>query len=83
MRLSLRTAVLTVVLAGGAASIAAAQGAPTATVDSLRRTVAALTGRLDSLEAGHLPRCPAAQPQRSGSPPATPRWIRSPPPSRC
>ena len=64
MRLSLRTAVLTVALLGGAASIAAAQGAPTATVDSLRRTVAALTARLDSLEAGHCPTAPLPAPAK-------------------
>ena len=62
MRLSLRTAVLTVTLLGGAASVATAQGAPTATVDSLRRTVAALTSRLDSLETGHCPAAPLPSP---------------------
>ena len=61
MRLSFRTAVLTVALAGGAASIAAAQGAPTATVDSLRRTVAALTSPARFARGRPLPRCPAAR----------------------
>ena len=64
MRLSLRTAVLTVTLLGGAASVATAQGAPTATVDSLRRTVAALTSRLDSLDAGHCPTAPLPSPAK-------------------
>ncbi|TFG46460.1 MAG: hypothetical protein E4H41_02195 [Gemmatimonadales bacterium] len=59
MRSLLRLAVLTTTMLGGTASVAAAQGVPTGTVDSLRRTVTALTARLDSLDAGH---CPAAPP---------------------
>jgi len=58
MRLLLRTAVLTAALLGIVASGAAAQGTPTATVDSLRRTVTALTARLDSAETGHCPTAP-------------------------
>ena len=58
MRLSLRRAVLITTLLGSTSSIAAAQGAPTATVDSLRRTVLVLTARLDSAEVGHCPTAP-------------------------
>ncbi|HOX19896.1 MAG TPA: hypothetical protein PLI70_03110 [Gemmatimonadales bacterium] len=64
MRLSLRTAVLTVALLGGAASVATAQGAPAATVDSLRRTVAALSARLDSVEANLCPAAPLPSPAK-------------------
>jgi len=58
MRPLLRTAVVMAALTGAAASGAAAQVPSAATVDSLRRTVTALTARLDSAEAGHCPATP-------------------------
>jgi hypothetical protein len=62
MRLLLRTALVTAALLGLAVSGAVAQGTPTATVDSLRRTVAALNARLDSVEAGRCPAAPLPRP---------------------
>ena len=59
MRSSIRTAAVTVALLGTIVSGAHAQGATTATVDSLKRTVQTLTARLDSAEAGHCPAGPA------------------------
>jgi hypothetical protein len=57
MRSLFRSAVVITLLAGSMAADAAAQVPASATVDSVRRTVLALTARLDSLDAG---RCPAA-----------------------
>jgi len=65
MRSSIRTAAVTATLLGVIAAGAHAQGVSTPTVDALRRTVAALATRLDSLEAGHCPAAPLP-------PPATP-----------
>ncbi len=62
MRSLLRLAVTMTILSGGAAPAAVAQGVPTATVDSLKRTVQSLSARLDSAEAGHCPAAPLAKP---------------------
>ena len=62
MRSLFRTAVVIAVLAGAAASRAAAQVPSAATVDSLRRTVFTLSARLDSLDAGLCPAAPLPAP---------------------
>lgn len=71
MRSSIRTAVVTATLLGVIAAGAHAQGVTTTTVDSLQRTVAALTSRLDSLESGRCPAAPLPSPakrQPTGNP---------------
>ncbi len=70
MRLVFRVAVVIATFAAGIAPRAAAQGVPTATVDSLQRAVQMLTARLDSLDAGFCPPAPLpppAPPKKTGN----------------